>query len=557
MAFDIEQVNASIQQFNEKYKFSQKAKDYIDVFTTQQDYNYMYVSTLEWMVGEVCKRIDQVKDFEVHQMVADFEQYVMSGLRRYAEENELYPASEAATHPGRIPDPLAGMTEKAILGRLDQKLAGMEWEKVDDLAKEYMAGELPIREMKNFSKSLILSDSESNLKVARQIAGFSAALTMANQSRSFFWAIRHPVRFFAERRYAAQFKKMIEDNLALEEKFEHYLDEFKAVPEHVSLMRKQIDAKLNNPAKTADFIINPEGRLNEANSKNIIGDNSAKHNNQNKEINNPNNELNNNNNELNNNNNDLNKSDSIINDEEEVMPPLGMNEYATGRFDEMWASNQDFSPNLATGINKFVQWYAKENPNTNVYGRLSEEIFGQIIQGSISGCQSPVWDICEKYDNYRDNEATVEELNSATKTGIESMFVGIIGSFNGINIPLKDKIVLTQMTIDKFLKKFSPTGYDRDTLGRFGENYMIRENSEFVKNHLETSLQRMKNGRPVTDQEKQEIAQALDGAREELGLRVNIGDSIDLNESTNENIIGKVDDNSLEPNKQLNNGNII
>ena len=557
MAFDIEQVNASIQQFNEKYKFSQKAKDYIDVFTTQQDYNYMYVSTLEWMVGEVCKRIDQVKDFEVHQMVADFEQYVMSGLRRYAEENELYPASEAATHPGRIPDPLAGMTEKAILGRLDQKLAGMEWEKVDDLAKEYMAGELPIREMKNFSKSLILSDSESNLKVARQIAGFSAALTMANQSRSFFWAIRHPVRFFAERRYAAQFKKMIEENLALEEKFEHYLDEFKAVPEHVSLMRKQIDAKLNNPAKTADFIINPEGRLNEANSKNIIGDNSAKRNNQNKEINNPNNELNNNNNELNNNNNELNKSDSIINDEEEVMPPLGMNECATGRFDEMWAADQDFSPNLATGINKFVQWYAKENPNTNVYGRLSEEIFGQMIQGSINGCQSAVWDICEKYDSYRDNEVTVEDLNSATKEGIESMFVGIIGSFNGINIPLKDKIVLTQMTIDKFLKKFSPTGYDRDTLGRFGENYMIRENSEFVKNHLETSLQRMKNGRPVTDQEKREIANAIDGAREELGLRVNIGHSIDLDESTNENIIGKVDDNSLEQSRQLNNGNII
>jgi hypothetical protein len=67
----------------------------------------------------------------------------------------------------------------------------------------------------------------------------------------------------------------------------------------------------------------------------------------------------------------------------------------------------------------------------------------------------------------------------------------------------------------------------------------------------------MKNGRPVTDQEKQEIANAIDGAREELGLRVNIGDSIDLNESTNENIIGKVDDNSLEPNRQLNNGNII
>ena len=535
MAFDIEQANASIQQFNEKYKFSLKANDYIDVFTTQQDYNYMYVSTLEWMVGEVCKRIDQVKDFEVHQMVADFEQYVMSGLRRYAEENELYPASEAATHPGRIPDPLAGMTEKAILGRLDRKLAGMEWEKVDDLAKEYMAGELPIREMKNFSKSLILSDSESNLKVARQIAGFSAALTMANQSRSFFWAIRHPVRFFAERRYAARFKKMIEDNMALEEKFEHYLDEFKEVPEHVSLMRKQIDARINDQAKSPNFVINPEKAANELNNDNKV-------------------------NEINEdlvNNNDLNKSDSIINDEEEVMPPLGMNEYATGRFDEMWASNQDFSPNLATGINKFVQWYAKENPNTNVYGRLSEEIFGQMIQGSINGCQSAVWDICEKYDSYRDNEVTVEDLNSATKEGIESMFVGIIGSFNGINIPLKDKIVLTQMTIDKFLKKFSPTGYDRDTLGRFGENYMIRENSEFVKNHLETSLQRMKNGRPVTDQEKQEIAQALDGAREELGLRVNIGDSIDLNENTNENIIGKVDDNSLELSRQLNNGNII
>lgn len=81
-------------------------------------------------------------------MVADFEQYVMSDLRRYAEENKLYQYAEVPSKDiaGRIPDYLAGMTENAILGRLDRKLAEMEWEKVDDIAKEYMAGELPIRE---------------------------------------------------------------------------------------------------------------------------------------------------------------------------------------------------------------------------------------------------------------------------------------------------------------------------------------------------------------------------------------------------------------------------
>ena len=337
--------------------------------------------------------------------------------------------------------------------------------------------------------------------------------------------------------------------MSLGENFAHYLEEYKAIPLHISLMRKQIDARINDPAKSPNFVINPEGRLNEANSKNIVGDNSAKRNNQNKEINKPNNELNNN-------NNDLNKSDSIINDEEEVMPPLGMNECATGRFDEMVASDQDFSPNLADGINKFVQWYAKENSVTNVYGKLSESIFVQIMQGAVGGCQSTVWDICEAYDNYRGNEVTVDDLNNATKTGIESMFVGIVGGFAGINIPLKDKIVLTQMTIDKFLNKFSPTGYDRDTLGRFGKNYMIRENSEFVKNHLEKSLEKMKNGRPVTEQEKQEIAQALDGAREELGIRVNIGAEIHLDDNNKDNIIAQIDSNDLQQSKELNN-NII
>jgi hypothetical protein len=86
---------------------------------------------------------------------------------------------------------------------------------------------------------------------------------------------------------------------------------------------------------------------------------------------------------------------------------------------------------------------------------------------------------------------------------------------------------------------------------------MIREDSEFVKNYIETNMERSKNGRRVTAEEKQEIANAIDGAREELGLRINIGDSIDLNESTNENIIGKIDDNSLEMGKQIDNGNII
>jgi hypothetical protein len=137
------------------------------------------------------------------------------------------------------------------------------------------------------------------------------------------------------------------------------------------------------------------------------------------------------------------------------------------------------------------------------------------------------------------------------------MFGNIMGALGAVNLPLKDKLVMTQNAIDKILNKFSPAAYDPDTLGRFANKFMIREDSEFVKNYLETNMERSKNGRRVTNEEKQEIANAIDGAREELGLRINIGDSIDLNESTNENIIGKIDDNSLEIGKQIDNGNII
>lgn len=533
MAIGIEEVNASIQTFNEKYKFTQKAEDYIDIFTTQKDYNYMYVSTLEWMVGEVSKRIDQLKDFEVHQMVADFEQYVMSNIRRYAEENELYPASEAATHPGRIPDYLAGMTEKDILGRLDQKLAGMEWEKVDDIAKDYMAGELPIREMRKFSKSLILSNGEENLKFARQIAGFSAALTRANESRSFFWALTHPVRFFAERRYAGQFKKLIEDNMALEENFEHYLDEFKQAPEHISLMRKQIDARINDPEKSQNFVINSEKQANDLNANNKAD-------------------------KINNNEIDLKNANNIISDNEvdEKAPPLGFDETAMARFEQTYAANENFLTNVIGEINNQISNYAKGHPDT--YGRIPEVYVFQMIEGGVrSACGENVGAICEEYDNYLSNVISDKELNDSTKENIEKMFGNIMGALAAVNLPLKNKLVMTQNAIDKILNKFSPAAYDPDTIGRFANKFMIREDSEFVKNYLETNMERSKNGRPVTAEEKQEIANAIDGAREELGLRINIGDSIDLNESTNENIIGKIDDNSLEIGKQINNGNII
>ena len=66
----------------------------------------------------------------------------------------------------------------------------------------------------------------------------------------------------------------------------------------------------------------------------------------------------------------------------------------------------------------------------------------------------------------------------------------------------------------------------------------------------------MKNGRPVTEQEKQEIAQALDGAREELGIRVNIGAEIHLDDNNKDNIIAQIDSNDLQQSKELNN-NII
>ena len=42
MAIGLDQVELNIQKFNEKYKFSFKANDFIDVFTTSDDPNYMY-----------------------------------------------------------------------------------------------------------------------------------------------------------------------------------------------------------------------------------------------------------------------------------------------------------------------------------------------------------------------------------------------------------------------------------------------------------------------------------------------------------------------------------
>ena len=149
-------------------------------------------------------------------------------------------------------------------------------------------------------------------------------------------------------------------------------------------------------------------------------------------------------------------------------------------------------------------------------------------------------DICKQYDSFKSNKIGKDDLDNAVKDNLHDMFDIMIEGLEGTNIPLKDKIVISQKTIDKFLNKTTPASYDPQALGEFADNYLLKKDNEFLE------------GKFGKEPETQD---AINGARQELGIRVKI-EKINLNEGGEAEIAQQVD-NAPEVAKDLGNNSLI
>jgi hypothetical protein len=148
--------------------------------------------------------------------------------------------------------------------------------------------------------------------------------------------------------------------------------------------------------------------------------------------------------------------------------------------------------------------------------------------------------ICEQYDSFKSNKISKEDMDNAVKDNLHEMFDIMIEGLNGTNIPLKDKIVISQRTIDKFLNKTTPTSYDPQTLGEFADNYLLKKDNEFLEG---------KFGK------EPETREAINGACEALGIRVKI-EGINLGEGNVADVAQQIEK-APEVAKDLGSNNVI
>lgn len=519
MAVTYDKISFNVNQFNSKYFVIFDIDQFLEEIGKNQNPNKLYSDTVKSFLDGLIAD-DNFENFEIGEMCEDFENIVMADLRTYLQEYSPYPDS--------IPQSFAGKNKNDFLKEIDAHLEQKERSKVDNIIDRYKRGELPIREMVRISKHLNNTPSTQNEMRAKEIAGYAAALKRVNESRSFLWRAFHPVRYFAEKREAKNLENLVRENVALKHSFEEYLRDFRNTPECLGKIREQIDANINNPERLKNLKVTSVSTYAEIEENSI-------NNNKDNEINN-------------------NKDNAIVNDSGESwldteQPSLGILETAMSRFHQNIQKYSNFFSSISNEIKSKIKSYAATHSDTY---ELTEEISNQLIDSAVNGLSVTASEICAEYDIMCNDQYTQEELGEKVHQSIYKMFNEMLDSFNGINIPLKDKLVMTQMAIDNVLNKYTPVGYDHRTLGNFGGNYMLRDNADFIKEMLGRSLAISKNGIPVKEEEIKEISDAVDGAREELGIRIKLN-SLDFEEEPEVSVNDKIYDNSIDRSRGFDN----
>jgi hypothetical protein len=130
-------------------------------------------------------------------MIDDFEEMIMDPYRKEC-------ASEYRT------ELFGGWNPAQYLRSLKNFVDGVSGNKSVYAAERYMAGNLPIREMRAYAKELQELDVTPSVEQLSTLFCYAKGLEIANQSRPVWWAMLHPIRFFAERREAKNFMEYVE-----------------------------------------------------------------------------------------------------------------------------------------------------------------------------------------------------------------------------------------------------------------------------------------------------------------------------------------------------------
>lgn len=511
MATELSAVRAFVKKFNDKYKVNYDLDDYMTRMRTE-DSDTLYIGTFNKMLDQAIEHMSELKDFTVSHMLEDYNYYTMSYLNMYINSHPDLDPPLNVIRLKKTPDGYL----KDVNEYLDKKV----WGKVDAVGQKYEAREIRIRDMVRESKELDNLQGTAKENAAKKIAGYALALKRVNESHPMWWRIIHPFRNNAEQREARNFEKLLNENLSLDGNFNTYKEYFKSVNPVIYKIKNQIYAKANGRGEYDNYRINPVPVKDDKKPKAVDSVNNNKTNLKDIKKEEIKQEID---------QGDI-KQDEIITASEKFVNGL-RNE------------NKTLVNDLAGEVKDAVKKFAEDNFNSGIEDQtyaFSEQISDSLIEEGVKDLRSKALDICKQYDSFKSNNISKEKLDISVKENLYEMFHIMIEGLDGTNIPLKDKIVISQKTIDKFLNKTTPTSYDSETLGEFADNYLLKKDNEFLEN---------KFGKDT------ETREAIKGACETIGIRVKI-EGINLNEDSVSEVAEHID-NATQVVKDLNSNNVI
>ena len=139
---------------------------------------------------------------DLGEMIKDFEKMIMDPYRE-------------ACDPEYLTEPFGGWDTAEYIRSLKNFVDGVPDSKSVYAANRYKAGKLPIREMRAYANELKELDMPPVDKLSTLYC-YAKGLEIVNQSRSVWWAMLHPIRFFAERREAKNFMEYVEEQKNIE-----------------------------------------------------------------------------------------------------------------------------------------------------------------------------------------------------------------------------------------------------------------------------------------------------------------------------------------------------
>jgi hypothetical protein len=209
---DYEKIEAQQSLFNEKYGVNFDIYDFegaINGFTAFGDTinpNDIYKTKF---IIQAKKAFENFVDNKLEngldwgEMIKDFEEMIMEPYRKEC-------APEYRT------EPFGGWDTAQYLRSLKNFVDGVSSNKSVYAAERYMAGNLPIREMRAYAKELQDLDDTPSVEQLSTLYCYAKGLEIANQSRPVWWAMLHPIRFFAERREAKNFMEYVKEQKNVE-----------------------------------------------------------------------------------------------------------------------------------------------------------------------------------------------------------------------------------------------------------------------------------------------------------------------------------------------------